>query len=192
MAKSDRRVQYTKRVLQEAVLELLKTKSIDALSIKEICELADVNRGTFYLHYTQPHDVLKEIEHNFIEENMATFMNYWEKQRDMSTMVKIFACILQNKGVCSVLMGENGDPHFLHSLENLCRDAVVDEWKKEFPQYERNSLVFLFDFVFTGSMRLILKWINDDQGISAEEFTQRLDRLGHYSLVAVGDFYRQG
>ena len=74
MAKSDRRVQYTKRVLQEAVLELMKTQSIDKLTIKDICELADVNRGTFYLHYATPNgnclDTLKTIRQNV--ENYAS------------------------------------------------------------------------------------------------------------------------
>ena len=37
-------------------------------------------------------------------------------------------------------------------------------------------------------MRLILNWIDDDQGLSIEQFTQRLERLGHYSLVAAGEF----
>ena len=188
MAKSDRRVQYTKRVLKEAVLELLKNKSIDEITIKEICELADVNRGTFYLHYTQPRDILKEIENGFIEENMATFDAYWANERDMNRMSAIFRCIVQNRELCRVLMGENGDPQFMRSLVNLCREDIVEQWQKEFPRYKKEHLDFLFDYVFTGSMRLILNWIDDDRGLSAEAFAQRLERLGHYSLVAVGEF----
>ena len=188
MARSDRRVQYTKRVLKEAVLELLKQKTIDEVTIKEICELADVNRGTFYLHYTQPLDILKEIENRFIEENMAAFDAYWENERDPDRMATIFRCILENKELCRILMGENGDPQFMRSLLSLGREDIVDEWQKEFPHYEREKLDFLFDFVFTGSTRLILNWIDDDRGLSVEAFTQRLERLGRYSLVAVSEF----
>ena len=188
MARSDRRVQYTKRVMKEAVLKLLKQKSIDEVTIKEICELADVNRGTFYLHYTQPRDILKEIENNFIEENMATFDDYWANERDPNRMAAIFCCILENKELCRVLMGENGDPQFMRSLVNLSREDIVGQWQKEFPHYNRKHLDFLFDYVFTGSTRLILNWIDEDRGISAEVFTQRLERLGHYSLVAAGEF----
>lgn len=188
MAKSDRRVQYTKRVLQEAVLELLKSKPIGALTIKEVCELADVNRGTFYLHYSEPRDVLKEIENSFIAENMATFDAYWENERDLNMMAKLFSCILENRQLMRILLGENGDPQFLRSLVNLCREGILDEWQKEFPRYERKDLDFLFDFVFPGSMRLLLNWIDNSQGLSVEQFAQRLERLGHYSLVAVKDF----
>lgn len=188
MAKNDRRVQYTKRVLQEAVLELLKTKSIDALTIKEVCELADVNRGTFYLHYTQPRDVLLEIENQFIEENTAICEDYRGTHQDPIAMSQIFTCIMENKMFSSILLGENGDPQFLHRLEDLCRNGVINKWKEEFPQYKKESLDFLFDYVFIGSMRLILKWIENDRGLSAKEFAQRLERLGHYSLIAVKDF----
>ena len=188
MARSDRRVQYTKRVMKEAVLKLLKQKSIDEVTIKEICELADVNRGTFYLHYAQPHDILKEIENSFIEQNMATFDDYWANERDPNRMAAIFRCMLENKELCRVLMGENGDPQFMRSLVNLGREGIVDEWQKEFPDYARDKLDFLFDYVFTGSTRLILNWIDDDRGISVETFAQRLERLGHYSLLAVADF----
>lgn len=188
MARSDRRVQYTKRILKEALLELLKHKSIDEVTIKEVCELADVNRGTFYLHYTQPRDVLKEIENEFIEKNMATFDDYWENERDPDRMATIFRCILENKELCRVLMGEHGDPQFMRSLVNLGREDIVDQWQKEFPHYKRERLDFLFDYVFTGSTRLILNWIDDDKDLSAEDFTQRLERLGHYSLVAAGEF----
>lgn len=188
MAKSDRRVQYTKRVLKEAVLSLLKIKSIDELTIKEICESADVNRGTFYLHYSQPLDVLREIENDFIETNLKSFDTYWGNERDPKPMETIFLCIMENKELCRILMGENGDPQFMKRMVTLSRDAVIEEWQKEFPAAGRENLDFLFDFVFTGTTRLILNWIDDDRGISAEAFAQRLERLGHYSLVAAGEF----
>ena len=188
MARSDRRVKYTKRVLQDAVLELLKTRPIATLTIKEVCELADVNRGTFYLHYSEPKEILKEIENEFISENMATFDAYWKQERDMGMMAKLFSCILENKSLMRILLGENGDPQFLRSLTQLCKEGILDEWQKEFPNYERSKLNFLFDFVFPGSMRLILNWIDDDQGLSVEQFAHRLERLGHYSLISAGEF----
>lgn len=188
MAKSDRRVQYTKRVIQEAVLELLKTKPIDKITIKEICELADVNRGTFYLHYYQPRDVLKEIENQFIGENMQYFDSYWQEDRQVGHMQQLFSCVFHNQERCRVLMGENGDPQFMNSLKHLVRSGVVDEWQKEFPAYERGKLEFLFEYVFTGSMRLILNWIDDNEGLPIQILAQRLDRLGHYCLVAAGEF----
>ncbi len=49
--KEDRRIRMTKRMLKDALIELLKKKDIYHVSIRELCEAADVNRTTFYKYY---------------------------------------------------------------------------------------------------------------------------------------------
>lgn len=66
MKKVDTRVQYTRRRLRDAILEMLREKSIDKITIKEICEAAGLNRGTFYLHYDCPAALLSDIENQFL------------------------------------------------------------------------------------------------------------------------------
>lgn len=187
MSKNDKRVKYTKQAIHDAVLELLKTKSIDSMSVKEICELADVNRGTFYLHYGQPRDVLSEIEDQFINENRAFFNNYWDKQHDLNSISDIFSYFLNNQNNSNVLLGTNGNS-FLNRIIEMERERVVEEWNKEYPAYSKEKLNYLYDYVIQGSMKLVLNWINDNKGISVEELTNRLDCLGHHALLAAGEF----
>lgn len=189
MNRQDARVRVTKSMFHSALLSLLKETPIGKVSVKALCEKACLNRGTFYLHYSQPSDVLKEIENDFIAENMAAFDSYWESQRDIGVMTKIFTCIMEHKDVSRILMSDNGDSQFQKSLVSLCREGIINEWQKEFPEYDRERLDFLLDYVFSGSIRLILNWIDDDGGLSIAAFTQRLERLGHYSLVAAGEFW---
>ena len=65
--KEDRRVKYTKMVLRESLIKLLSQKDISHITIKEICDAADVNRATFYAHYTDPYDLLEKIENELFE-----------------------------------------------------------------------------------------------------------------------------
>lgn len=188
MSKSDRRVKYTKQALQNAVLELLKKKSIDSMTVKEICEIADVNRGTFYLHYSHPRDILTEIETQFMEENQISFNNYWEQEHDLGSMVETFSWITSNLEWCKILLGNHGDPSFVERMKQMEKERILDEWQKEYPSYTRGTLEFVFEFVFHGTMKLVLNWINDEQGICVEEFTKRLDALGHHVLLAAGEF----
>lgn len=188
MKNQDARVVVTREMFHRAVLSLLKEKPINKVSVKELCETASLNRGTFYLHYETPLDVLKEIENQFIEENMQYFDSYWQEERKIGHMQRLFSCVFQNQERCRILMGENGDPQFMTSLRHLVQSGIIDEWQKEFPSYERGALEFLFEYVFTGSMRLILNWIDNDEGLPIQDLAQRLDRLGHYSLVAAGEF----
>lgn len=65
--KEDRRVKYTKMVLKESFLNLLEKKDISRITVKEICEDADINRATFYTHYTDVYDLQKKIEDEFLD-----------------------------------------------------------------------------------------------------------------------------
>lgn len=186
----DNRVRYTKTVLQQALLRILKKKHIDKVTIKELCEEAKVNRGTFYLHYATPNDLLMEIEKQFIDENMAYFSTYMKGGYEMSLLTGMFACILKNREICRIIMGKNGNPRFLERIKQMLRESVVDGWCQEFPQYGRNDLDYVYDFVFTGSMQLILNWLEDDKGLTTAELANRLDRLGHHCHLAISEFKR--
>ena len=64
----DRRVKYTKKIIKETTLSLLKEKDISKITISEICTLADINRATFYRYYLDIYDLLEKIEEEFILE----------------------------------------------------------------------------------------------------------------------------
>lgn len=187
----DNRVRYTKAVLQQALLNILKAKHIDKVSIKELCQEAKVNRGTFYLHYATPNDLLREIEQQFIDENMTMFSPYFNNGYETSYMASLFAGILKNRELCQIIMGKNGNPRFLARIKAMVRPGIIDGWCREFPNYRREDLDYVYDFIFSGSMDLILGWIDDSRGLSTQELANRLDRLGHYCHMAITEFRRQ-
>lgn len=187
----DNRVRYTKMVLQQALLKILQNKHIDKVTIKELCEEAKVNRGTFYLHYATPNDLLREIEQQFIDENMAKFSPYFDDGYETSYMANLFAGVLKNRELCRIIMGKNGNPRFIERLQQMIRPYVVAGWCREFPKYKREDLDYVYDFVFTGSMRLILSWIEDDRGLSTADLAKRLDRLGHHCHMAIPEFQKK-
>ena len=189
MENLDNRVRYTRMVLQQALLRLLQRKHIDKITIKELCEEAVVNRGTFYLHYATPNDLLMEIEQQFIDENMKKFSPYFDDGYETSYMASLFAGILKNRELCRVIMGKNGNPRFLARIQNMFRSYVVSGWCQEFPNYRREDLDYVYDFIFSGSMQLILSWIENDRGLSTEELANRLDRLGHHCHLAITEFH---
>ena len=47
----NRRVQFTKTALRDAMLELISEKPLTSITVKDVCARADINRSTFYLHY---------------------------------------------------------------------------------------------------------------------------------------------
>src|SRR5687767_3562998 len=54
----DRRVRRTRRLVQQALVELILEKGYDAVTVTDIIDRADVGRSTFYAHFTDKQDVL--------------------------------------------------------------------------------------------------------------------------------------
>lgn len=59
---NDHRVRVTKMLIRRAFTGLLSIKPIQSISIKELCEQAGINRGTFYTHYQDIYDLLADVE----------------------------------------------------------------------------------------------------------------------------------
>ena len=116
---------------------------------------------------------------------------YFDGGYETSYMASLFAGILKNRDLCRIIMGKNGNPRFIERIQQMIRPYVVDGWCKEFPKYDRMDLDYVYDFVFSGSMRLILSWIDDNHGLSTEELANRLDRLGHHCHMAIPEFIRK-
>ena len=57
----DRRVKYTKNIIKESFVELLRKKDINKITVSELCEKADINRATFYRYYIDVYDLLEKI-----------------------------------------------------------------------------------------------------------------------------------
>ena len=64
--KNDLRVRYTQKVIQEAFWKLLKEKPLAKITVKEVCDLAGINRGTFYKHYMDPYDLMDKIQEEMV------------------------------------------------------------------------------------------------------------------------------
>ncbi len=64
----DRRIARTRKALNETLAELLLSKDLDHISIRELTEKADVSRSTFYMHYTDIYDLYDHLENDFFSE----------------------------------------------------------------------------------------------------------------------------
>src|SRR5699024_6555451 len=103
--KIDRRVQMSKTFLKQALISLLKEKRISRISVKELCELADVNRSTFYAHYTDIYSLLNEMENDIMTELTRALQSYVDNAEDPIIMTeKLIEFIGSKHKECEVLL----------------------------------------------------------------------------------------
>ena len=170
-------------VLRESLIQLLHHKPISRITIKELCGCADVNRATFYNHYTDQFDLLKNIESEFIE-NINSYLDSFVlevRETDLLQMVtKIFEYIARNSELCRVLLGENGDIDFQTNIMRVISERVIFEWQKK-KSVDEATIEYIYTYVATGSIGIVRKWLfdtNPEPPRKMAEFVARLVNKG--------------
>ena len=81
----DLRIQRTKAAIKKAFLELRGKKSIEKITITELSAHANINKATFYLHYSDIYELSDEIEDEMIDEMIVGGLeNYFEAPQQYS------------------------------------------------------------------------------------------------------------
>lgn len=63
----DRRKRKTQSLIINTLFKLLEKQTFDKITVNQITELADINRGTFYLHYQDKYDLLEKTIHVYTQ-----------------------------------------------------------------------------------------------------------------------------
>ena len=71
MPKESRRTKMTRNLLNDSFWWLLEQKPLRKITVKEICQVADVNRSTYYQYYTDPYDQAQQQEKELIGTMLA-------------------------------------------------------------------------------------------------------------------------
>lgn len=170
-AKENRRAKMTRMLLNESLLKFLAQKPLARITVKELCDDADINRSTYYAHFTDPYDQLKTLEANivvdmsiYVESLMSEDVH--DEQRQYWAFKSILDYILSKKHIFQVLMGKSGD-------YDLQRDILTFFGERLLPaeKYPDND-GYKFIFASTGSFGIIYDWIMHDAAVPTDELAK--------------------
>lgn len=169
MATQDRRIRKTKAVLKSSLVSLMKEKNVKNITVKELCERADINRGTFYLHYKDIFDMLEQIETEFFSEFANIIDNYGKSHQESRLYIleNIFALTKKHKDFCLVLLSSKGDIGFIKKLLSHIHNIF-------FQVYDEGVAVeYYFSFIIYGCIGVVENWLKGD----AKESPQDIARI---------------
>lgn len=175
----DRRVRRTKKLLKESLATLLMKKKLNEITVKEIVNLADVNRGTFYLHYRDVYDMLLKIENEMMDEMediSKRFLNASFMDSPGPYIAEMFQYVADNQTFCKMLLGPNGDMAFLEKLKKLIEGKCFHSLTGAYSKNEYQNFQYFMTYAVSGCIGLLQTWLNDGMKVSPQEL----------SLVAVG------
>ncbi len=157
--KIDRRVKYTKHVLRETMIKLLKTNHVSKISIKKLCEIADVNRSTFYTYYKNPYDLLFQIEKDTIKDiNEYLLKKTLKSDTPHKSLSILLEYVAQNHELFQILLNEKRESSFRKKIIKLVRELALIEIPDK---THAREIEYIQIFLMTGCINVVDKWLND-------------------------------
>ena len=164
---------FTRQAIMYSLLKLLQEKSIDKITVKDICELCEINRNTFYYYYSDIYQVLEELLKFETEESLKEDQKYESFYEDF---LKRYHLIIEyKKSVYNLYNSKNRDlilKYFQDITEDFVEKYVYKEvkGKKLLPE----DIKFIIDFYSSSMIGNIFRWMHKGMQEKQEQLIYKL------------------
>lgn len=169
----DRRVRKTRERLFEALIGLLKEKNFERITLQEIAERADVNRGTVYLHFEDKFDLLNRCIETYLQQLNDSCRPANAAEAPEVSMLRTFEYLESRFEIYSVLLRGDSLPAFRVRLSELLRQGVEEQFDRSVRD-ERVNREIAVQFVTTAMAGLLEWWIVRSMPYPAAEMVRQL------------------
>ena len=187
--REDRRVRRTRALLEQGLVRLLEEKPLRAITVRELTDLVDINRGTFYLYYRDIYDMVDKLEADYYARFNEVLGRHGGKPMDQRlhlVLSEMFSFMEENKQLIRVLLGEHGDMDFLQKisldLKERCREDLSSAVRISAAEFE-----YRYSFASMGILGILRNWLADDCRAPARKMAALTERC-----IVCGVVPRQG
>lgn len=169
--KQEKRVEQTKQALQDSLLALMKKKPLEKITVKEICDGADVNRSTFYVYYGSPREVLEGAKAALCERVRQMPRDY----EDIRGLVgKIVAAFYGQRDMILLLL-RDGEVGWMMNVLDVFRDDLMTTLQRNGVPEEIAQRIWLYNEA--GMCAVLARWIVEHPEGMGPEIMEELYRL---------------
>jgi AcrR family transcriptional regulator len=173
----DRRTQKTQNAIRKAFLTLLEEKSISKITIAEISELADLGRGTFYLHYKDIYDLYEQIENSLYME-IELMLDELYTSNAPENLINITHAITEyinkNRHTFLLIIGAGSNGRSLYKLKNILNKKVIFENPNLYPS---DYHIINCMFATSGVIGVLEEWLFNRQKLSQKKISESLFKI---------------
>lgn len=168
---ADRRVRVTKMILRDSLIELMREKPLHEITIKAICEKADINRSTFYHHYGSQYDLFDDI----VQEISASIWKIIDESRQknekfVNMLTTILSFCEKKRDFFIIFLGSNGNFNIAETFAREIDRFLDKETKNEIYAY-------CTQFFSAGITSVLWTWLNKDERESARDIALMLNTI---------------
>lgn len=191
--KEDLRVQRTRKLLQQALIELTVEMGFASVTVRDITRRAMVNRSTFYRYYLDKYDLLNQYMAE-VQASTAQAATLAEKTEPFVPgkvppgLLVLVKQVQANASFYRVMLSRNGDPAFIERF----RQTSENRYRSLFSQYNWASdlkappIDMKLAYISYASVGVILWWLENDQPCSSEQLASWLGQLSMTSAGLIG------
>lgn len=186
---NDSRVRRTKKLIRQGLITLAKNKSISKITVKELTDCVEINRGTFYLHYKDVYDLVENIEEELyseFDEKISSVSSEELLKNPLDICESFCTHFYEHMELYGVLLGQYGDAQFSYKLGELLNDKVYELFKKIFPSMNKTKFDLAYNYGKFGYVGLLSAWFNDHSEWTPRQIAEmwlHLTTLGLWGIL---------
>lgn len=171
----------TKQLIQKSFLRILEEEPFETITIGDISKAAQINRGTFYLHFQDKFDLLDQIEQqlfrdlgNHIDELQSSYSSTQTFEKGQAQLAAtLFSAIKMHAPLLKIFLGNRGRAGFHIRF----RDAFSEKVRVNLEKNEsiitglKAPMEYFLSFITSAFLGLIEQWIRNGLDKTPEEMT---------------------
>lgn len=183
----DRRIKKSQEAIMQALISLMAEKDFEKITINEIAERADVNRGTVYAHYTDKYNLLELSIETHLDQLIESCMPIEGvmPSASKSSILQVFQMLEKNYLFYSTLLTSTGVPAFKNRLQEMMIQSIQQQLAENHRQLPVKQEV-MAQFLASATVGVFEWWFTQPQRCSAEEITEQLWTLLQLNQIIPG------
>ena len=183
----DRRVTKTKNSIQNAYLRLLKRKGTEKITISDIAREADIDRKTFYLHYTSAEDIIREYAEEKTRELLArlTIKSFFSLSFDRKIFAReVNGMLREHLEFCRMIAGNPSLGFFWNEVQDVTVDVLSEIYARH-SKLPESDLRIQVSFFVAGAMYVYQRWLRDEIPCSMEELGDKVSQIAFTGVQSI-------
>ncbi len=180
--KNTKKSQETSKHIQKCLLDALEERKLNDITVSYLCQVAQINRGTFYLHFNSIQDVFDRLENDFFDEIMNEVNLVKIYSLDATFYLAIIDIILRNKALSKWIGSDYNESALMKKLRNFLAERFMSDFLEKYPDNSIDEVEMLFSFIIGGATDLLVAWLRNGQKENRYVIAQT---LGQFSASLV-------
>lgn len=172
----DARVKYTKMIIEKSFVELLKVKQLNKITVKELCDLSEINRSTFYKYYDDTFDLFDKM----IAKSKVEFHNLIQEMKGQGrgkALTESLEKIKKNGDIYIALITEQRGHGVLDEALNEFFYELIKVSEVAFLNIPKDKQMWILNYLVWGCSGIVHCWANNEMKESTQKVATLIDNL---------------